>query len=43
MNLEMSKITAWLKNNKINFNEEKSKTVLISRRKQKKGKKEMYF
>jgi hypothetical protein len=33
--LELSKITARSKSNKINFNEEKSKVVLISRRKRK--------
>jgi hypothetical protein len=32
-NVEMSKITAWSKENKVNFNEEKSKSILISRRK----------
>jgi hypothetical protein len=37
-NLEVSKITAWAKSNKINFNEEKSKTMLISSRKRKEGK-----
>jgi hypothetical protein len=35
MNLEMSKITAWAKSYKINFNEEESKAMLISRRKRK--------
>jgi len=39
----MNKITAWAKDNKINFNEEKSKTMLISRGKRKKEKKLMYF
>jgi hypothetical protein len=34
-NLELSKITAWSKSNKIRFNEEKSKVMLISRRKRK--------
>jgi len=34
-NLEMSKIIAWSKSNKISFNEEKSKVMLISRRKRK--------
>ena len=37
-NIEMSKITEWSKNNKINFNEEKSKVMLISRRKRKENK-----
>jgi hypothetical protein len=32
-NLEMSKITAWSKRNKVGFNEEKSKLMLILRRK----------
>jgi len=32
-NLEMSKIAAWSKRNKVGFNEEKSKVMLISRRK----------
>ena len=34
-NFEMSKITAWSKENKVDFNEEKSKAMLISRRKRK--------
>ena len=34
-NLEMSKITAWSKRNKVGFNEEISKVMLISRRKRK--------
>ena len=34
-NLELSKLTAWPKSNKISFNEEKSKVMLISRRKRK--------
>jgi hypothetical protein len=37
-NLEMSKITTWMNSNKINFNEEKPKTMLISTRKRKEGK-----
>jgi hypothetical protein len=32
-NLEMSKITAWSNKNKVGFNEEKSKVMLISRKK----------
>jgi len=32
-NVELSKITLWSKNNKIIFNEEKSKAMLVSRRK----------
>ena len=31
-NVELSKITVWSKNNKIIFNEEKSKAMLVSRR-----------
>ena len=34
-NLELSKITAWSKSNKISCKEEKSKVMLISRRKRK--------
>ena len=34
----MSKITAWSRNNKINFNEDKSKIMIISRRKRKENK-----
>ena len=34
-NIEMSKITAWSRNNKIDFNEDKSKVMIISRRKRK--------
>ena len=33
--MELSKITAWSKSNKISFNEEKSKVEFISRRKRK--------
>jgi hypothetical protein len=32
-NIEMNKISMWAKNNKINFNEQKSKVKVISRRK----------
>jgi hypothetical protein len=32
MNLEMRKIQEWALNNKLNFNENKSKVMLISRR-----------
>jgi predicted GIY-YIG superfamily endonuclease len=35
LNGELSEITAWSKNNKIRFNEEKSEVMLVSRRKQK--------
>jgi hypothetical protein len=41
-NLEMTKITAWAKNSKINFNE-KSKFMLISRRKRKENKINIYI
>jgi len=34
-NLELSKITTWSASNKIRFNEEKSKVMLISRRERK--------
>jgi len=34
----MRKITAWSRNNKINFNEDKSKVMIISRRKRKENK-----
>ena len=37
-NIEMRKITEWAKNNKICFNEDKSKTMLVSRRKRKEKK-----
>jgi hypothetical protein len=37
-NIEMGKITRWAKNNKINFNENKSKVMLITRRKRKENK-----
>ena len=33
MNLEMRKIQEWAQNNKLKFNENKSKVMLISRRK----------
>jgi hypothetical protein len=35
MNLEMRKISDWVQNNKLKFNENKSKVMLISRRKRK--------
>jgi hypothetical protein len=35
LNTELGKITAWSKNNKISFNKEKFKVMLISRRKRK--------
>jgi len=37
-NIEMSRINAWSKRNKVGFNEAKSKTMLISRRKRKEAK-----
>lgn len=37
-NIEMSKITTWSRNNKINFNEDKSRVMIISRRKRKENK-----
>jgi len=37
-NIEMNKILNWAKNNKINFNEQKSKAMVISRRKRKENK-----
>jgi formyltetrahydrofolate synthetase len=38
INIEMNKILNWAKNNKINFNEQKSKAMVISRRKRKENK-----
>jgi len=40
MNLEMRKIQDWAKNNKLKFNEDKSKVMLISRRKRKEKKRD---
>jgi hypothetical protein len=37
-NIEMNKILTWAENNKLNFNEEKSKVMVISRRKRKENK-----
>jgi hypothetical protein len=37
-NIEMSKISNWAHNNKISFNEQKSKVLVISRRKRKENK-----
>jgi len=34
-NIELTKIAAWTRDNKTHFNEQKSKTILISRRKRK--------
>jgi hypothetical protein len=38
LNGELSKVTAWSKSNKIRFNDEKSKVMLVSRRKRKEPK-----
>ena len=38
-NVEMGKITRWAKNNKTKFNENKSKAMLITRRKRKEERK----
>jgi ribonuclease HI len=38
INIELGKITTWAKNNKISFNETKSKVMLITRRKRKENK-----
>jgi len=35
--IELTKIAAWTRDNKIHFNEQKSKTILISRKKEKNG------
>jgi len=35
MNIELMKITEWAQNNKLKFNENKSKVMLITRRKRK--------
>jgi len=44
MNLELRKISDWARNNKLNFNENKSKVMLMSRRKRKEEKKvEIYL
>ena len=37
-NIELSKIKGWAKNNKIKFNDTKSKVMLVSRRKRKENK-----
>jgi hypothetical protein len=37
--IEMNKILTWVKNNKLNFNEEKTKVMVISRREKKKTRK----
>ena len=38
MNLELRKISDWARNNKLNFNENKSEVMLMSRRKRKEDK-----
>jgi len=38
VNVELSKINGWSKNNKTKFNDKKSKVMLISRRKRKENK-----
>jgi hypothetical protein len=44
MNLELRKISEWVHNNKLNFNEHKSKVMLMSRRKRKEKKeREIYL
>jgi hypothetical protein len=43
-NLELTKICKWARENKVRFNEKKSKTMLMSRRKRKeKGEVEVYL
>jgi hypothetical protein len=37
-NIEMNKILTWAKNNKLTFNEEKSKAMFLTRRKRKENK-----
>jgi hypothetical protein len=37
-NVKMSKVSAWAKENKIRFNEQKSKVILMTRRKRKERK-----
>ena len=38
MNAELSKISAWARENKLKFNEQKSQVMLMSRRKRKENK-----
>jgi hypothetical protein len=38
INIEMNKILTWAKNNKLTFNEDKSKAMFITRRKRKENK-----
>ena len=42
-NIELTKISAWARENKIHFNEQKAKTILISRRKRKERKDVMIY
>jgi hypothetical protein len=42
-NIDLTKIAAWARDNKIHFNEQKSKTILISRRKRKERKDVMIY
>ena len=37
-NIELSKISSWAKDNKIRFNEQKSKAILLTRRKRRERK-----
>jgi hypothetical protein len=37
-NIVLNKILTWVKNNKLNFNEQKSKVMVISRRKRRENK-----
>jgi hypothetical protein len=41
-NIELSKISSWVKDNKIRFNEQKSKSMLLTRRKRRE-RKEIYL
>ena len=41
-NVELSKINGWAKTNKIQFNDTKSKVILVSRRKRKENKTTVY-
>jgi hypothetical protein len=41
-NIEINKITKWAKDNKITFNEQKSKVMVVTRRKRR-GKTEVYI
>jgi len=41
--IKMNKISIWARNNKINFNEQKSKVMVISRRKRKENKEVLFY